>query len=65
MPSLLQGFVQQGHGFGTVTFAVPLTKDVGVVAAGSGQLGPVAGNLVMRKNIFEVAHRLVELNHGH
>ena len=38
-----QRLVQQGHGLFSVAGLAPLEQGVGVVAAGPGQLGPIAG----------------------
>ena len=49
-----QGLIQQGDGLGPVSFAVPLTEGIGVVAAGPCQLGPVACLAAEGQGVFKV-----------
>ena len=56
--------MQQGYGLGAVSFAVTLTEGVGVVAAGPGQLGPVARLAAEGQRILKVTRCLVQVSRG-
>ena len=58
-----QGLVQQGRGLLSVARFVPLEQGIGVVAAGPGQLGPVAPS-AEGQGFLEVDRRLVKVAHG-
>ncbi len=59
-----QGLVQQGHGLLAIARLVALEQGIGVVAAGPGQLGPIAGLAAEGQGVLEVGRRLVQVARG-